>query len=72
MKSTQVDLYPFVEEFVTDSQGQIQKVVLQLTDYRRLIEMLEDEGLYQAMQASKDEVPLSLIDALQALESDEG
>ena len=38
--------YPFVEEFVTDSKGQLRKVVLQLEDYQRLIEVLEEQGQY--------------------------
>jgi hypothetical protein len=61
------DNYPFVKEFLTDNQGQIQKVVLQLDDYQRLIEALEDEGLYRAMQAVKDEQPLSLEEALKEM-----
>lgn len=64
--------YPFVEEFLTDNSGQIRKVVLQVDDYRRLLEALEDEWLYRAMQDVKHEVPLSLSAALQELDSDEG
>lgn len=64
--------YPFVQEFVTDSTGQIQKVVLSLSDYRHLLDTLEDEGLYQAMQAVRHEAPLSREDALQYLEGDDG
>ena len=63
--------YPFVEELVTDNNGQVCKVVLQLADYRRLIEALEDDGLYRAMQAVRNEVPLSGEAALQILDSDE-
>ncbi|MGB3298097.1 MAG: hypothetical protein WBA76_07495 [Phormidesmis sp.] len=71
MQSTQSEDYPFVEEFVTDSSGQVCKVVLQLADYRRLIEALEDEGLYRAMQEVRHEVPLSWEAALQVLDSNE-
>ncbi len=60
--------YPFVEEFVTDSKGQLRKVVLQLEDYQRLIEVLEEQGLYRAMQFVKGETPLSLDAALRELE----
>ena len=63
--------YPFVQEFVMDNTGQIQKVVLSLSDYQHLLDRLEDEGLYQAMQASRHETPLSREDALKALDGDD-
>lgn len=63
--------YPFVQEFVMDSTGQIQKVVLSLHDYQHLLEVLEDEGLYQAMQSVSHETPLSREEALKALEVDD-
>ncbi|MFH7243421.1 MAG: hypothetical protein ACHWZW_11280 [Spirulina sp.] len=53
-----------------DNTGQIQKVVLNLSDYQHLLEALDDEGLYQAMQAVRHETPLSRGDALKDLESD--
>ena len=65
------DSYPFVKEFVTDDMGQVQKVVLTLHDYQVLIELLEDEGLYRAMQSVQHETPLSREDALKELERDE-
>ena len=64
------DDFPFVQEFVTDSTGQIQKVVLTLSDYQNLLDVLADEGLYQAMQAVRHETPLSREDALKALDGD--
>jgi hypothetical protein len=64
--------YPFVQEFVTDNTGQIQKVVLSLSDYQHLLSALEDEDLYQAMQAVRHETPLSREAALEALEGDDG
>lgn len=63
--------YPFVQEFVTDNTGQIQKVVLSLENYQHLLDALEDEGLYQLMQAVRHKTPLSREDALRALENDE-
>ncbi|PIG94856.1 hypothetical protein CSQ79_05385 [Gloeocapsopsis sp. IPPAS B-1203] len=68
----QANDYPFVKEFVTDENGQVHKVVLQIEDYQRLLEALEDEGLYRAMQDVKHEVPLSLNAALQDLDGNEG
>ncbi|MGI8935632.1 hypothetical protein [Leptolyngbya sp. BC1307] len=38
---------------------------MQLKDYQRLIEALEDEGLHRAMQAVRGEIPLSLEAALE-------
>ena len=63
--------YPFVQDFVTDNTGQIQKVVLSLSDYQHLLEVLEDESLYRAMQAVSHETPLSREDALKALNGDD-
>lgn len=64
--------YPFVQEFITDNTGQIQKVVLSLSDYQHLLNALEDEDLYQAMQPVRHETPLSREAALKALEGDHG
>jgi len=72
MAQIQANDYPFVQEVLTDDNGQISRVILQVEDYRRLLEALEDEGLYQAMQAVKHEVPLNLDAALQELDRDEG
>ncbi|MBW4689290.1 MAG: hypothetical protein KME40_30405 [Komarekiella atlantica HA4396-MV6] len=60
--------YPFVQELITDKQGQILKVVLEFEEYQRLLDALEDEGLYRAMQAVKGETPLSRNEALEKLE----
>jgi hypothetical protein len=72
MTQIQANDYPFVQEFLTDDSGQVRKVVLQVEDYQRLLEALEDEGLYRAMQEVKDETPLSLSAALQELDGDKG
>jgi hypothetical protein len=71
MQPTQAENYPFVKEFVTDNSGQVLKVVLQLEDYQRLLESMEDQGLYRAMQDVRNETPLSFEAALQALDADE-
>jgi hypothetical protein len=62
--------YPFAQELITDTQGHVQKVVISFSDYERLIEMLEDEGLYRAMMEVKDETPLSFEEALAELEQE--
>lgn len=55
--------YPFAQEFITDAEGQIRKVVIDIADYRKLIEAIEDEGLYRAMLEARGEKPLSLEEA---------
>jgi len=63
-----IEELPFVQELVKDNHGNVRQVVLRLEDYQRLIEMMEDEGLFLAMQEVKDEKPLSLEEALEELE----
>ncbi|QLE57536.1 hypothetical protein [Nostoc sp. TCL26-01] len=60
--------YPFVQELITDKQGQVLKVVLEFEEYQRLLDAIEDEGLYRAMEAVKGETPLSRTKALEELE----
>ncbi|WP_017295217.1 hypothetical protein [Geminocystis herdmanii] len=62
--------YPFAQELITDIDGNIRKVILDFNDYQYLLEMLEDESLYQAMLATKNEKPLSLESALEELEKE--
>ena len=62
------ETYPFAQELITDAQGHVRKVILDLADYQTLLAALEDEGLYRAMQEVRNETPLSLSDALSALE----
>jgi hypothetical protein len=56
--------YPFAQEFITDANGQIQKVILNMADYQALLEALEDEGLYRLMADVRHEIPLDREDAL--------
>ncbi|MEH2275224.1 MAG: hypothetical protein V7K40_10665 [Nostoc sp.] len=60
--------YPFVQELITDKTGQVLKVVLEFEEYQRLLEAIEDEGLYRAMQAVTGETPLTMNEALAELE----
>lgn len=62
------DPYPFAQELITDAQGHVRKVILDLADYQTLLAALEDEGLYRAMQEVRYETPLSLSAALSMLE----
>jgi len=63
-----IEELPFVQELVKDNAGNVRQVVLRLEDYQRLMEAMEDEGLFLAMQKVKDEKPLSLEEALKELE----
>jgi hypothetical protein len=60
--------YPFAQELITDAQGHVRKVILDIAAYQTLLAALEDEGLYRAMQEVRDETPLSLNAALGALD----
>lgn len=60
--------YPFVQELITNKQGQVLKVVLEFQEYQRLLDAIEDEGLYRAMQATSGETPLKINEALEELE----
>ncbi|HBE19548.1 MAG TPA: hypothetical protein DDW51_18550, partial [Cyanobacteria bacterium UBA11367] len=59
-----------VKELIIDTKGTIQKVVINFSDYQRLLEAMEDEGLVLAMKEVKDETPLNLDEALAELEKE--
>ena len=59
--------YPFAQELITDTQGNIRKVIINFEDYQNLLESLEDEALYQAMKTTSEETPMSRDEALKAL-----
>jgi len=63
--------YPLVKEFITDSSGNICKIILDFKDYQKIVDVLEDQALYQAMLETESEQPLSLETALEELEKDE-
>ncbi len=62
--------YPFAQELITDTQGHVLKVVINFQDYERIIETIEDEGLYRAMMEVKQEVPLNIDEALAELDKE--
>ncbi|MGH8000972.1 MAG: hypothetical protein ACREPR_16475 [Brasilonema sp.] len=62
--------YPFAQELITDTEGNIRKVVIDFNDYQRLLEAIEDEGLILAMKEVQDETPLNLNEALAELEKE--
>jgi RelB Antitoxin alpha helical domain len=59
--------YPFVKSLITDPSGDVHQVVLDLVEYKRLLEAIEDEGLIQAMREAEGESSLSLQEALAEL-----
>ena len=61
--------YPFTQELITDTQGNISKVIINFDDYQEILSMLEDMGLYRAMQETTDETPMSKEEALKKLDS---
>jgi hypothetical protein len=61
--------FPFAAEFVTNRRGQIAKVVLNLRDYRALLEAVEDAGLARAMKLVAKEKTLSREAALGLLDA---
>ena len=62
--------YPFAQELITDTQGNIRKVVLKFEDYQHLLEAIEDEALYQAMKTTANEIPMNRDEALKLLEEE--
>lgn len=62
------DDYPFAQELITDTHGNVSKVVINFDDYQQIIEMLEVMGLYNAMKVTKGEIPMSREEALKKLE----
>ncbi len=62
--------YPFAQELITDTQGNIRQVVLNFEDYHQFLEILEDETLYRAMKSTTNETPMNRDEALKALEEE--
>ncbi len=62
--------YPFAKEVIKDENGNVTDIVLEREQYFRLIEELEDEGLYRAMKEVENEKPMSIEEALKQLEDE--
>ncbi len=60
------------EQYIVDSDGQPEFVVLPVQTYAHLIELLEDAGLALAMKEAEGEPAYDKHAALQLLEEDEG
>jgi len=56
--------YPFARELITDVRGKVSKIVLDVPAYWRLLDAVEDAGLYRAMLRTKNEKALTREQAL--------
>lgn len=65
--NSNIDSYPYALELVTDSNGQVTKVIIPVDRYLEMIEQLEDEGLLRAMNETEFETPMSKEEAIQEL-----
>ncbi len=61
--------YPFAQELITDTQGNVSKVIISFENYQYLLELLEDRALYEAMKITEDETPMTKEEALKELEA---
>jgi hypothetical protein len=64
----EAEQYPFVQELITDKKGKITKVVLDYEDYQRLLDAIEDKGLFFTMQSAQAAKLIRLNQALHELE----
>lgn len=65
---TQQEDFPFVKELVTDAEGNVHKVIIDIEHYQQLLEALEDEVMFRAIEETEDDKLLNLEQALAHLE----
>ncbi|MEG3939098.1 MULTISPECIES: hypothetical protein [unclassified Microcoleus] len=65
-----IEDYPLAQKLILDAEGNISQVILDYTDYKYLLEAIEDRGLLLAMREVKNEKPLNLGEALAELETE--
>lgn len=58
------------EQFITDSNGDIEYVIIPILEYKKIIEVLEDYGLGLAMQEAEKEKIFTKEKALEYLRND--
>ncbi len=63
--------YPFAQELITDTEGNIRKVILSFNDYKRLIEAIENQAIYPAKIETQDEMNHNFEQALTEIERDD-
>jgi len=57
------------EQYITNAQGEVEYVVLPLDKYSKLIEIIEDYGLVNAMKEAEKDKTYSKEEALKILEN---
>ncbi|MEG5001843.1 hypothetical protein [Microcoleus sp. B4-D4] len=65
-----IEDYPLAQKLILDAEGNISQVILDYTDYKYLLEAIEDRGLLLAMREVKNEKALNLGQALAELETE--
>jgi RelB Antitoxin alpha helical domain len=66
----QAEEYPFAKELITDTKGNVCKVVIDFDDYKNILEALEDKGLILAMMEVEGQTPMSREEALAEIEKE--
>ena len=64
------DEFPWIRDYLVRADGEVEKVVLDYSAFRMLIEDLEDRALTRAMASTAGETPVSREEALRELEAD--
>ncbi len=67
---TAIQLENFKKQYIYDAKGNAEYVVLSISDYQRLIDLLEDYALGDAMLAAEDAPRYGKEEALKFLEND--
>lgn len=58
------------EQFITDSNGAVEYVIIPILEYEKIIELLEDYGLGLAMQEAEKDKIFTKEKALEYLQND--
>jgi hypothetical protein len=61
--------FPWIKEYLVRPDGEVDKVILDYTAFRALLDELEDRGLSRAMAQAVDEVPIPREEALRQIEA---
>lgn len=67
---TAIQLENFKKQYIYDAKGNAEYVVLSINDYQKLMDLLEDFTLGEAMVAAEDAPRYGKEDALKFLEND--
>jgi hypothetical protein len=62
--------FPFASEFITDGNGHVSKVIVDVNTFERLMEEFEDAALVRALKQVRHEKPMTKAEALKELERD--